>query len=125
MLTIDAKNTIHITRGDIGAIEVTAMKSATEALTFRPGDIVRLNVFVKKKHEAVVLRKDVAVNYATEVVSIPLTKTDTKIGDIINIPEDYWYEIELNPDEAPQTLVGYDINGPKIFRLYPEGGDLV
>lgn len=36
---------------------------------------------------------------------------------------DYWYEVELNPETEAQTIIGYDEDGPKIFRLYPEGDD--
>jgi hypothetical protein len=70
-----------------------------------------------------VLEKDVTVEEETSVVSITLERTDTKLGGIINKPVDYWYEVELNPDTTPQTIVGYDSDGPKIFRLFPEGGD--
>ena len=59
----------------------------------------------------------------TATVDITLERVDTKIGEIINKPVDYWYEIELNPDTTPQTLIGYDDDGPKIFRLFPEGGE--
>ena len=56
-------------------------------------------------------------------VRIRLRREDTKIGDIIHKPVKYWYEVELNPDTEPQTIVGYDDDGPKIFTLYPEGAD--
>jgi len=46
-----------------------------------------------------------------------------KIGDVINKPTDYWYEIEINPETKPQTIIGYDENGEKILKLYPEGSD--
>ena len=123
MFTIDADKTIHMTRGDIGAIEVGSLASDGSRYIFQPDDIIRLRVYIKKKHDDVVLIKDVIVEEATDTVDINLDKNDTKIGDVINKPIDYWYEVELNPDTAPQTLVGYDTVGPKIFRLYPEGGD--
>lgn len=124
MFSIDSTQTIHITRGDIGVIEVDAMKSETERYIFQPGDLVRLKVFGKKQHDNVVLTKNVIVEEETEVVDISLERDDTKIGGIINKPVDYWYEIELNPDTAPQTIIGYDDDGPKVLRLYPEGGDV-
>jgi hypothetical protein len=37
---------------------------------------------------------------------------------------DYWYEVELNPDEDCQTIVGYDEDGAKVLRLFPEGADV-
>ena len=57
----------------------------------------------------------------TDLVTISLSSTDTRIGEIINKPVDYWYEIELNPDTTPQTIIGYDADGPKILKLFPEG----
>ena len=39
----------------------------------------------------------------------------------MNIPTEYWYEIELNNEN---TVIGYDNNGPKLFVLYPEGEDI-
>lgn len=125
MFIIDADMTVHITRGDIGVIEVSANKSDTELYIFQPGDIVRLKVFVKKQHDNIVLTKDVTVEEETDKVTINLFKSDTEIGGTINKPVDYWYEVELNPDTTSQTIVGYDKNGPKIFKLYPEGGAAV
>lgn len=123
MFRIDADMTIHITRGDICVIEVSAVTDNNETYIFKPGDVVRLRVYPKKKHESVSLIKDVIVDSESEIVAINLGKTDTKIGDIINKPAVYWYEVELNPDTTPQTFIGYDTTGPKLFMLYPEGGD--
>jgi hypothetical protein len=52
-----------------------------------------------------------------------LTKKDTTIGEIINKSREYWYEIELNPDTASQTIIGHDEDGAKKFVLYPEGSE--
>lgn len=124
MFIVDTSKTIHITRGDIGAIEVSANETEDELYVFQPGDIVRLRVYIRKQHANVVLMKDVRVESETSVVDIGLESADTKLGDIINKPVDYWYEIEVNPDTTPQTIIGYDADGPKIFRLYPEGGEM-
>ena len=70
------------------------------------------------------MQKDFPVASDTQSVEISLTMEDTKIGDIISKPEDYWYEIELNPETNPQTIVGYDEDGPKVFKLFPEGGEM-
>lgn len=123
MFSIDANQTIHITRGDVGVIEISADKTETEEYIFKPGDVVRLRVYVRKQHASVVLVKDVRIESETPTVDIGLESFDTKIGEIINKPVDYWYEIEVNPDTVPQTIIGYDEDGPKIFRLYPEGGE--
>ena len=122
MFEINDDLSIHITRGDVGVIEVSSRKNDTEMYTFEPGDVVRFRVYPRKDHGNVVLAKTIVVEEATEVVPINLYRTDTKLGGIINKPVVYWYEVELNPDTTPQTLIGYDKNGPKLFTLYPEGG---
>lgn len=123
MFVINGDKSIYITRGDIGVIEVGAVNGETDH-TFSQGDIVRLQVFEKKQCNCVVLQKEVVAEDGAQTVDIALSKEDTRIGDIINKPIDYWYEIELNPDTAPQTIIGYDDDGPKIFRLFPEGVDV-
>ena len=123
MFTID-NGTIYITRGDVAAFTVSAKVLDTdEDYIFQPGEIVRVKVFERKNCKSVVLKKDTEVNIPTSTVDILLDKSDTKIGDIINKPKDYWYEVEINPDTKPQTITGYGIDGPKIFKLLPEGGD--
>lgn len=120
MFVIDEEKTIHITRGDAAVFSVSA-KIDGETFLFREGDVVRLSVFAKKDCSDVVLQKDAFVNEETETVGIFLESEDTKFGGVINKPTDYWYEVELNPDTYPQTIIGYDENGAKIFKLYPEG----
>lgn len=123
MFIVNSDKSIYITRGDIGMLVVNAEDANNELHTFEAGDLVRLRIFKKNKHDEVVLQKDVEIVVETQVVEFPLTREDTKIGDIINKPVDYWYEVELNPDTTPQTIIGYDLDGPKIFKLFPEGGD--
>lgn len=124
MFKINKDQSIHLTRGDIASIEVRANKTEEEAYIFQIGDVVRMQVFEKSKCNCVVMQKEVKVLEETQVVDIFLNKDDTSIGEIIHKPKDYWYEIELNPDSNPQTIVGYDDNGAKVFRLYPEGSVL-
>ena len=121
MFKIDSNKTIHITRGDIATIEFSALNSDGTSYTFQVGDLVRFGVFTKKNMNDLIFQKDITVNEATTKVDIDLLEEDTKIGDIINKPVEYWYEIQLNPDTEPQTIIGYDENGAKIFKLYPEG----
>lgn len=123
MFKINEDKSIYITRGDIATIDVTASVSG-EGYEFQEGDVVRFKVFEKKECENVVFQKDVLVAETRMKVSINLIGTDTKIGELINKPKDYWYEIELNPETAPQTIIGYDEEGAKVFRLYPEGSEL-
>lgn len=120
---------IQITRGDIGCIEVSSKNEDGSLYEFQVGDIVRFKVFKAKDCDCVELQKDVVVEVAGTTMNIDLTKEDTRIGDLIDKSVPYWYEIELNPDTAPQTIVGVEYNEetkkdePKIFRLLPEGAD--
>lgn len=120
MFVINEDSSIHITRGDVAFFSVAADDNG-EAYKFKPGDVLRITVYGKKDAENVVLQKDFAIFTETESVDIYLSEVDTKFGDVISKPTDYWYEIELNPDTAPQTIIGYDEDGAKIFRLFPEG----
>jgi len=113
---------IKVTRGDSGIINFS-IPTEDGLHTFSVGDIVRFKVFKKKDCGCVEIQKDTEVTEAVTNIDIILTKEDTKIGDLISKPVDYWYEIELNPDTEPQTVVCYDDDGEKIFRLYPEGDD--
>jgi hypothetical protein len=124
MFAINEDKSIYITRGDMMYFGVSAVDKDGTAHTFAPGDIIRFKVFGKKDVDNVVLQKDVTVTEETKVVGITLTGADTKIEDTISKPVDYWYEVELNPDTNPQTIIGYDDNGAKIFKLYPEGADV-
>lgn len=120
MFKIDNNKTIHITRGDIGTIEFSIM-NGEEPYNFTIGDIVRFGLFAKGNMDNLIFQKDIEVEESTDKIDIELTPEDTKIGGIINKPVSYWYEIQLNPDTNPQTIIGYDELGAKIFKLYPEG----
>ena len=122
MFKIDSNTKqINITRGDIGTIVVSAKNEDESDYEFQVGDVIRLGVFVAKNYNNIVLEKDVNVLEATTSVDVDLESEDTTIGDIINKPITYWYEIQLNPDSNPQTIIGHDEKGAKIFMLYPEG----
>lgn len=124
MFVINEDKSIYVTRGDMMYFGVSAADNDGTAHTFAPGDVIRVKVFGKKKAENVVLQEDVLVTEETKVVAITLTGEKTKIGVTISKPVDYWYEVELNPDTNPQTIIGYDEAGPKIFKLFPEGADV-
>ena len=121
MFVINDDLSINLTRGDSATFSVGANIGETE-YTFKEGDVVRFKVFGKKDCENVVLKKDTTVTEDTSRVQIALDSDETKIGEVISKPTEYWYEVELNPDTYAQTIIGYDDNGAKVFRLYPEGG---
>lgn len=121
MFKVNDDLSIHVTRGDIGLLGITAKNEDESDYVFQIGDIVRLGVFEKKKFSSIKLQKEITVQEQGTEVQIQLNKEDTTIDKIINAPVDYWYEIQLNPETNPQTIIGYDENGAKIFRLYPEG----
>ena len=122
MFHINEDKSIYVTRGDAVTISLTAM-DGLEPYVFSEGETVRLKVFEKKACHSVVLQKDVIVTEESDAVDIALSGEDTKIGGLISKPTDYWYEVELNPEVQPQTIVGYDEDGEKVFRLFPEGGE--
>lgn len=121
MYTIE-ENAIHATRGDYVHFLVTAEKDGA-SYVFHPGDVLRIKVYAKKNCEDVVLQKDFPVLSYTESVDISLEGSETKFGDVISKPKDYWYEVELNPFTEPRTIIGYGEDGAALFRLYPEGAD--
>lgn len=124
MFLINEDMSIHVTRGDSLFFTVTAEANGANYV-FLQGDVVRIKVTEKKECDNVVLQKDFIVTETREAVDIILNGQDTKIGGVISKPVDYWYEIELNPYTNPQTIIGYDDEGAKIFKLLPEGRDLV
>lgn len=123
MFVVNEDKSIYVTRGDVAFFGVVA-EDAGSAYVFHPGETLRIKVFERKKCENIVLQKSFLVEEETKSVGILLTEEDTRIGGVISKPVDYWYEIELNPDTNPQTIVGYDEDGAKVFRLFPEGGNL-
>lgn len=124
MFNIYEDMSIYVTRGDVVFFTVSAEENGMPYI-FKKDDVVRVKVFQKKNAKNVVLQKDFIVETEAELVNIFLSGEDTKIGDVISKPVDYWYEVELNPFTNPQTIVGYDDDGAKIFKLFPEGRDLV
>lgn len=121
MFVILEDKTIGLTRGDVAQIDVSVNLADGSRYVFTEGEVVRFRVTERKACGNVVLDKSVTVEEAAEVVTIELTSEDTRLGGVISKVVEYWYEIELNPETAPQTIVGYDEDGPKILRLYPEG----
>lgn len=114
--------TIHLTRGDVASFDLGMKRSDGRDYEFQVGDVVRFKVFEAKRCDNVFLQKDFEITENTTKVTLFLEGSETRIGDLINKPVKYWYEVELNPETAPHTLIGYDISGEKSLILYPEGG---
>lgn len=122
MFTVNDDLSIYATRGDTVFFTVTAQENGVD-YEFKAGDVLRMKIFGKKDAENVVLEKSFPVTANTKAYTILLNEDDTKIGEVISKPVDYWYEIELNPFTNPQTIIGYDEGGAKVFKLFPEGAD--
>lgn len=123
MFVINEDKSIYITRGDVAFFSIEAKTDIGEKYKFMPGDVVRFKVFERKACENVVLSKDFGIETESEEVSIYLEEKDTKFGEVISKPVEYWYEVELNPYTDPQTILGYDEDGAKVFKLFPEGNE--
>ena len=113
-------DTIMINRGDIGTLGISIPNGDANYI-FKIGDVVRFSIIEAKNYSNIIKQIDVIVEEETEEVDINLLPEHTKIGDVINSKVDYYYEVELNPDTAPQTIIGHDDKGAKLFVLYPEG----
>lgn len=125
MFVINDDMSIYVTRGDVLFFTVSALDENGASYKFKADDVVRFTVCEKKACENVVIQKDFVVTEETEEVNILLTEEETKVGKVISKPRDYWYEVELNPFTNPQTIIGYDEEGPRVFRLFPEGDDII
>jgi hypothetical protein len=120
MIKLDGDN-IYCTRGDSGTINVQATNDDGTQYTFTTGTTVRFNVVKENDTATRIFAKEVTLDEDATQVSIPITSTETTIGDYINKKVTYWYEVEINPEANGYTIIGYDKNGPKKFILLPEG----
>lgn len=115
MFKIEDK-TIYVTRGDKLIINEADLDIDTTSIIV--DDYVVFRLYNKKKlNELPLLEKKVIVE-EDHKFSIELSKDETKIGELLNKPSTYWYEVEVNGEN---TVVGYDQDGAKLFILYPEG----
>lgn len=122
MFVVNEDLSIYATRGDTVFFKVKAkVRDSEEAFLFSKGDVLRICITQKKNTAAVMLDKRFAVTEEADSYTILLTGKEMKFGSVTAKAVDFWYEIELNPDTNPQTIVGYDEDGPKVFRLFPEG----
>lgn len=114
--------TIKLNRGDTLNISLTIKKEDGTDYSFEEGDKITFSLYNKGKlNEKAVLLKEVQATPGTTSVNIYCTNEETKIGELINKPIDYWYEIELNNE---YTILGYDDEGAKLLKLFPEGSKI-
>ena len=125
MATLGTNYSIEINRGDMLAMTIKANDSNGDPYIFKVDDVVRFKIMERNKCENVILQKDVKVTEEMESVPVIIPSEEMRIGDIINKPVDYWYEVELNPDTSSAiTILGYKKKtGPRILSLTPEGGN--
>lgn len=115
-------NTIKLNRGDALSINLTIKKDDGTDYSFENGDKITFSIYNKGKlNEKALLLKEIEATPNATSVLIECTTEETKLGDLINKPIDYWYEIELN---NVYTILGYDDEGAKLFKLYPEGSKI-
>ena len=118
MFKIDEDKTINITRGDKATIELK-IPIDDDYYEFSVGDRIIFAVYEKKgldKTPLLYLEKEVTV--AGKSFDIDLTSDNTRLGELENKVQEFWYEIQLNDD---QTIIGFDEDGAKKFLVYPEG----
>lgn len=113
MIKVDSEKRIHISRGDAATLNITANGGEYE---FQVGDVIRLRIYEKKKYNEPIVEVTKTVETAATSVELNLTKENTTIGEDINKPITYWYEISLN---ETTTIIGYDEDGAKELVVYP------
>lgn len=123
MFKVNDDNSIYVTRGDFVLLNIKADQDGAP-YTFKQGDKIRFTICEKKDVETVIYAQEVPVEEDTEVVTLYIPGEDTKFGEVISKPVDYWYEVELITTLGTRTIIGYDDEGAKIFRLYPESAEI-
>ena len=116
---------IQMNRGDSTTFRVSAKDSAGNSYTFKVGEKVKFAITERKNEDNIVFSKTIDVDEEGLIVNVPISSEESKIGDIINKPVVYWYEISvLTLNNEIQTIIGYDDEGAKEFILNPEAGDV-
>ena len=115
---------IQINRGDSTTLKINAKDSVGQSYTFKVGEKVKFVITERKNEDNVVFNKEITVDTEGLTVDIPISPAEMKIGEIINKPVIYWYEISiLTLNGEVQTIIGYDDEGAKEFIINPEAGD--
>lgn len=105
---------VYVNRGDALTLHLVNRTG-----DFKSGDYLILSICEENNLENTLLTKRVDLTETIDVADISLTSQDTKsLCEAFKTGyKVFWYEIELNDNT---TLIGYDIDGPKLFVLYPE-----
>ena len=112
---------IHINRGNRLLFDYTIDNDGSDYV-FEEDDIVTFSVYRKlEMNDEPVINKNFAPEVGTTMVSIDIPNEEMRIGEPINQPEEYWYQIRLNED----VVSGYNSSGPRKLVLYPEGKRIV
>ena len=109
MAKMDENYNIETTRGDVLSFNVkTINKNDNTPYVFQVGDVIRFKIMEANNCEQILVQKDVIVSEISKSVLLTIPSDEMKIGNIINTPVDYWYEVELNPDtDSRITILGY------------------
>ena len=119
MLIIDG-TTIKASRGDDITILFSCEDKNGEIYTFTEGETIQFRIFDKDGYKKEpLLYKEYLIDEDKTIVEINLTSAETTIGEPINNPKTYWYEISIN---EINTIIGYE-NDPALFVLLPARGN--
>ena len=114
---------ISLTRGDSVAFDVQA-KQGDSVYEYAESDIIHFRVSEAKDvgEELLALSfRPIKGEDGKYSVQVQLDAEDTRnLGKAASKPVEYWYEVALENSAGEQTIIGYDEDGAKIFRLYPE-----
>jgi len=115
---------IQINRGDSIDMTITAKDTSGEDYTFQVNDVIKFKVSEAKNESNVIIEKTITIETETTEVPIYISANETKLGDYINKPITYWYEVSLEKNNGDVlTIIGYDNKGPKEFVLNPEAAN--
>lgn len=116
MLLID-NTEVSLNRGDQGKILVELEQNG-EPITLLESDVVNMAIYSEENLDKDPLQKlNASINTEENVAEIIIEKNSTAFVPEDNMPFNYWYEVEWNGI----VIIGYDKEGPKIFRVYPNG----
>lgn len=122
MFKINDDLSIYLTRGDAVVFDVQA-KQGDGLYQFEAGDKVVFKVSEAKNTVDAILAVD-GQRINDNTMQFKLESSDTILDTAqINKPVDFWYEISLITATGTQTLIGYDEDGAKVLRLFPEIGE--